>query len=965
MKENFRIYLKQLGYSKAEIDENKIGEVYRHPVGSSTILSLPFIFSPSEADIYENHSLLWNRNSDPVFVAVGSEKSHLINVKEKPDKDRPLKKTICIETFNYGVNSLGFEHVNAELISKQSVDSAYFFEFVSRNRKRSQKTVDKDLLLNLLALKNDLVQDDPRTVHLLILRCLFIKYLEDRGIFDNDYLLKILQSGKVETLIEAFDEVAKINGDVFKFEPFTAQDISAEYLPKLALFFESDYRTGQKTLFPYRFSEIPIQLISHVYEAFLKGKSKKGKGIYYTPAFLVDFMLSQSFAEKVDSKPAATILDPAVGSGAFLVEAFKMIQQAHGGTLSFEAKKKILEEQLFGIDVDENALPIAAFSLYLALLETEDPAFVRSEIERANPILPSLIGQTLRHGNALLDDLFTNQTFDCIASNPPWGSVPTEELDVYIQERAALDNLSGQYPEYGNVADYERSQGFLARMKRWGNEETIYVAVVKNSIFLNDKTQDFRQDLLNWYDVNTFYELSHYNRILFKKESIGVVAGEKVELGASEPCVVLIFRNASGIDTQLRYVAPKLTNFAAQFELIHHTGNDLTVFPQSVFRDDDALWKTLVNGDIEGHELIKQVMVKNNSIQITARAGFKAQEGMRQLGPPVWKKVIQPQDFEQFYIKNRDFKLFNWNQELERRRDEKIFVGKRIVLPVRPLKSDFYHARAVVLEEEELMSKDNLIIVRVGLNTKSDIEYDSYLSLINSDLIGYTLFQLSPQWGKGEGKREKIRNVDIESLPLVRITGSNQEALSSLVRSVQGKKAKSEDCREELSQMNEIIFNLYGLLDYEKEIIREFYQVRVDRAAPEQERVNVTDMRRYFKAFKKAFSLILSEDHSLNGRYYISPNLGAVMTFSIVTKDKADNLKQNPELEVLNLVKSQQLMAADSFKLLFEDKVKLYDKEANVFYLIKSNRFKDWTVRQAMKDAREEIDLYINELSPA
>ena len=962
MDKNFFNYLAQLGYEKAEIDKNKVGEFYRHPVGDSNFLSLPFVLALSEAKIYEKHNLLWNRNSDTVFIAIGSEKSHLINVKEKPDKDRPLKKSICLKTFDYGVNSLGFQHVNAELISKQSVDSAYFFEFVSRNRRRNRKTVDKDLLLNLLALKNDLVRGDSNKVHLLILRCLFIKYLEDRSIFDTDYLLNILESGEVSRLIAAFDEVAKINGDVFKFEPFIAQDVNPEFLPKLALFFKSDYRTGQQSLFPYRFSEIPIQLISHVYEAFLKGKSRKGRGIYYTPAFLVNFMLSQSFAEKVKTNPSATLLDPAVGSGAFLVEAFKMIQQAHGGTLSFEAKKKILEEQLFGIDIDKKALPIAAFSLYLALLETEDPAFVRSEIERANPILPSLIGKTLQHGNTMLDDIFSECVFDCIASNPPWGSVPTEDEAVFIQEREALDNRDGCYPEYQHVADYERSQGFLARMKRWGNADTIYVAVVKNSIFLNDKTQDFRQAILNWYHIQTFYELSHYNRILFKKESIGTVAGEKVELGASEPCVVLIFKNASGQDAALRYIVPKLTNFASQFELIHYTSNDLTELPQANFLADDALWKTLVNGDIEGHELIGSVSRFKNKT-VLARTGFQPKRNMKSLGEPIWKRLIGPKDFSQFYTKAEELQSFNWNQELHReRKDESIFTDSRILIPNRPLKSHQLKLQGIFLDED-IRYKDDLICIRLRNQGSFVKEYLPYLAIINSELIGYMSFQLSTQWGKGEEKRATLRHGDIESLPIIDIPFEQHEILSNLVNSIQSKKAYNEDCQQELDQMNEVVFDLYGLLDYEKEIIREFYQVRVQRAAAEQ--VNTTDMHRYFKAFKEAFSLILSDDHGLKGRYYISPNLGAVMAFSIVTNEEADNLKQNSELKVLNLVKSQQLKAVDSFKLLFEEKVKLYDKETNVFYLIKSNRFKDWTVRQAMKDAREEINLYINELTPA
>nr|HAD50999.1 hypothetical protein [Algoriphagus sp.] len=226
--------------------------------------------------------------------------------------------------------------------------------------------------------------------------------MEDRGIFNENYLLDVLESRDPQQLIAAFEKVARINGDIFKYDAeFDGSQIETVYLHKLSLFFKTDYKSGQFSLFPYQFDNIPIQLISHVYEAFLKSSTKKGDGIYYTPDFLVDFMLSQSFDEKLKNNPKSTILDPAVGSGAFLVQAFQMIQKSYGRGLDYEEKKRILQTQLFGIDIDRNALQIAAFSLYLALLEEESSDFIREKIEQENPILPSLIGETLIAGNTI------------------------------------------------------------------------------------------------------------------------------------------------------------------------------------------------------------------------------------------------------------------------------------------------------------------------------------------------------------------------------------------------------------------------------------------------------------------------------------------------------------------------------------------------------------------------------------
>ena len=949
----FHNFLLKLGFSEGKVQKDLIDDIFIHSIEKDNPISVKYIYTPTEADIFKHHKNLWNRNSDSVFVAVSNNRSYLINAKEKPDEDRPLKNTICLRSFKYGINSADFENIDLELISKNSVDSAYFFDFISKT-KRSGQTVDKDLLLNLLTLKNDLLKvGNERTIHLLILRCLFIKYLEDRGIFENNYLQNILKSNSPDELVRAFNEVTKINGDVFKFDQFEVSDIKIEYLNKLALFFESDYRSSQLKLFPYKFDQIPIQLISHVYEAFLKGSAKKGKGIYYTPPFLVNFMLRQSFSEKVKQNPKAKILDPAVGSAAFLVEAFKMIQTAYGKGLDFNTKKKILEEQLFGIDVDQNALQIAAFSLYLALLETEDPAFIRAEIKRANPILPSLIGKTLIHGNSITDNIFPDEIFDCIASNPPWGSVPTELNDSYQKEREAIDNKDGNYPEYAHVADYERSQAFLTRVSKWGDKNTLFVMVVKNSIFLNDKTQDFRLDILNRYRINTFYELSHYNTILFKKSVIGEIDGEKIELGASEPCVVVIFQQkTSQVDNIVKYISPKLTDFSERFELIHYTDRDKSELKQSEFIKKDSLWKVLVNGDIEDYELVEILnRIKDHPILICSK-GFEPKKNDSIEEKPVYRYLIKSEDLERFRVKQINTK-FNWNQKLRRPSNPELFKGERILVANRPKPNDKFKIRAAQVSGDYIFRND-IFCLKFENPEKSLF----YLGLLNSSLFGHYLFHNSVQW-LGGSKRDSFRKSDLLQLPFLFVGKFPDKAkpIIDKVNSIIGFPNISHKLETEL---DELVFDLYGLLDYEKEIIKEFYQIRVQRAEAKQSKVKAEDILSYHKAFKETFSLILSKQNSLNASYHISSNFGTVICFSIVDKTETLHLKENRDLKILNFVKSNQLKKSDSLKILFEDKVKIYDKDK--FYIIKSNQFKDWTVRQAIRDAKEEIELFINHL---
>ncbi|MDB5032679.1 N-6 DNA methylase [Mucilaginibacter sp.] len=960
---NFYNYLNTLGYTQSEISSGSIDDsTFVYATDSKKQLPVKYILTLTKQDVYNAHKLLWNKSEDNVFLAVSDHKTYLINVNDKPDINQPLKKSTCLKTFDYGINSLGFENVIPSEITKTNIDSAYFFNFISTFKKRGQQ-VDKDLLLNLLALKNNLAgAGNEDIIHLLILRCLFIKYLEDRGIFEKHYLLNILKSGVPGNLSAAFDEIKKINGDVFKYDEFQLDSILPKFLTELALFFESDYRSGQQYLFPYQFDQIPIQLISHVYEAFLKEDNKKSKGIYYTPPFLVRFMLSQTLEANADLSSNLTVLDPAVGSGAFLVESFRIIQRSHKGPLSFEDKKRILEHQLFGIDVDRKALQIAAFSLYLALLETEDPVFIRDEIKHAHPILPSLIGKTLIHGNAITDKLFSAQTFDYIVSNPPWGSVPvtTEDLEgengENRKEREAIDNIEQDYPEYKNVANYERSQAFLIGVNRWCNPLTEVVMVVKNSIFLTDNALDFRRELLTKYKIDTFYELSHLNKILFKKTEIGYIGDQKIELGASEPCAVLVFSPFSdkNSDPNMFYVSPKLTPFAENFDLIQFTSRDKFEIHQTEFIKHDLLWKVLVDGEYEDFELISKLRNESTNENIICSRGFEPSKNMVATSEvPHNRTLIKSEDFDRYKIKKR-LGVFNWNQTLRRRTENELFNHDRILIAYRPGRKDNFRLRCIKVIEDMVFRNDVLCFKYKGVT-----DHTPYLALLNSSLFGYFIYNISSQWDGGL-KREALRTYDIKAFNYdLILTNSLKANLSKLIGKINT--ADSEvDVRNLDAHINSYLLSNSNLLDYEKEIINEFYQIRVERANNSRSVANHKDIENYIANFKKTFSLILSDAHTLNFSYHISSNFGAIISASIVPVNKVSTIAVDENLKILNFVKSKQMQNADALNVLNEGKVKLY--EENKIYIIKSNQFKDWTVRQAIKDAREEVSQFIKQL---
>jgi hypothetical protein len=938
-------------------------DVVLNSTNYSNNIPIEFYFVPKtflfEDNIYDIHENVWNKNDVPNFIILTEEETYIFDSKVKPNKRNPFYAKI--DNFSHSHQSL-FNDESPVL--KKNLDSGYFFEFViQKTKKNKQQEVDKDLLLNLIALRQDLlgIKNDESTIHLLILRCLFLKYLEDRGIYEKGYVVSSLEQSP-EALIKAFNEVGRINGDIFKYNVLNLEQIEPHYLELIARFFTYDYQTGQGSLFPYKFDCIPVQLISNVYEAFLSDNKKKGKGIYYTPKFVVEFMLSETLKPLLKNNAKITLFDPACGSAAFLVEGFKAIIARNKAQKDFIKKKQILENQIFGIDIDEDALQIATFSLYLTLLEDLEPSFIRYQIKEQSPILPNLIGKNLLCGNSLTDDeLFADKKFDCIVANPPWGSVPNDmDYEVYQTERRVIGGKgeNGLNPIYKNVSDFQRSQAFLLRVKVWSSEKTQYALIVNNAIFLNENAKEFRLDLIKSYNIKTIYELSDLNLILFRKKTIGEVNGRKIESGATEPCAVIIFNNQN-ISSYLAYITPKLNTLSAFLEIIQVTEKDIKRINQTRF-EDDLLWRVLVNGDVEDYKLIENLQ-RDSSFKIECRSGFQPKKGMIELGEQDYHPIVKPDDFSAFFIKN-ELKKFNFNVDLRRKPNEDIFRNERILLKIRPTQKNKLKLDAVRVQSNEIF-QDDILCIKVLQNNHYVNDYTWILGIINSSLIGYYVYQVSAQWGKGDLKRSTIRNSDIETIPLPNIENNDIKVhIGIIVTQIENAKKRDQNTETLEQELDDLVFDLYGLLTFEKEIIREFYDINVHC---KNDTIKEADLKAYFLKFKEIFELALSEGLEMKATFKISKNIGAFLCIRITDKfiDQTEvfALSDISDEDIFHTIKSQQLEHSYYSNKLNEITTKIYESER--FFMIKSNYFKDWTVRQAIKDANEEIRIFTQEIN--
>ena len=185
--------------------------------------------------------------------------------------------------------------------------------------------------------------------------------------------------------------------------------------------------SGQHRFWGYNFKYIPIELISAVYDRFLKecGSDRRHQGAYYTPMFLADTVISQLWDTlSPEIKDSGHFLDPACGSGIFLVRSFQRLcehwrEKNNAQTIPWNNLLTILS-RLRGWDINGSAVHVAVFSLYLALLEEVSRPQLRS-LKSQGKMLPQLWGLNLQNL-----DFFDSQTesvkVNVLIGNPPWTS---------------------------------------------------------------------------------------------------------------------------------------------------------------------------------------------------------------------------------------------------------------------------------------------------------------------------------------------------------------------------------------------------------------------------------------------------------------------------------------------------------------------------------------------------------------
>jgi len=501
--------------------------------------------------------------------------------------------------------------------NRRGMNQAQIEEALRTYNKKGSSLLDRAFLQDLLVWRERLAKSifsKNNTINQYFLnevvqryidRIIFLRIVEDRGIEDKEILRQICEKwleNKDFSLSEELDKNfvllnAKYNGMLFKSYAGFNNLIFEEQ--EICDFIMSLYVPNS----PYNFAVIDIDILGKIFEQYLgytiflennnvklelKTENKRNAGVYYTRYEIVEKIVEENIAiplEKIntlDELEQFRVLDMACGSGTFLIEAYRKIVERYeiiikkylqegkripdnyyfmddGNVhLTMSLKKEIAVNNIFGVDIDAQAIEVAKMSMYILMLE------LNYKDDTARPILPTL-EDNFKVGNSIIGndyyeindvdlendriinpfdydiefyEVFANGGFDCIIGNPPYIKIQTLN-NVYPQP--VIEYINTKYPDTAK-GNYDISVVFIEKALSLLKENG-YLGMITLRNFMNSSygvglrgllsKNKYVYNIVDFGDIQVFDNSRVYTCLLFlrKKSNDTFIYDKVVEYG--------------------------------------------------------------------------------------------------------------------------------------------------------------------------------------------------------------------------------------------------------------------------------------------------------------------------------------------------------------------------------------------------------------------------------------------------
>ena len=486
----------------------------------------------SKDELAKLHNNLWLNGGAPLVYVAWPTQVDILSCARGPDfwrdDEREYSPAFELEIASGVAKALSDKR---RFSANRLADGTFWDDPQNHSLANHEQAAHESLIQAIVETDVEIGGESNPTLRRLLLLVVLIKYLEDREVFPGPgwfghfhkgarNFLDVLKSGDPACVLRLLRNLeSKFNGDVFTLP--SESKLTVRSLKQFAKLVEAKTLKQQRYLWDqFSFAHVPVEVISHLYQRFVQDSTA-----VYTPHFLAALLLDFAMPyEKLSGKER--VLDPACGSGVFLVGAMRRLvnvwrSKNKWANPTVETLKSILREQIFGVERDPIAVDLTAFSLALAVCDSLQPNVIWNELRF----------DRLRNQSVFEDDFFNFGTvdeggkqslgkFDVVIGNPPFKSEFSEPA-IRVNKHFEDDR--------GAIPDKQIAYLFLDQALRITSKNGIVCLIQPSGFLYNVQSHSFRASLAQAGRLSTILDFTSirglYGRTGADPKTLAVLSG--------------------------------------------------------------------------------------------------------------------------------------------------------------------------------------------------------------------------------------------------------------------------------------------------------------------------------------------------------------------------------------------------------------------------------------------------------